>query len=273
MQNTIREYQPGFALKTYVECYWEGNFQLNLTAGESIQVIPNGYVEIIIHLNNLHCNLLHNEHWSQSPDYLILGLLTQPYEVRFSGTVNIFAIRLKPEGIYNIFGIPASEFKDGYEDLAMVLDVDFRSFCQALREERSTAGMVRLTDNYLTRTQEQNKLEYNYLNLAADMIRQQTEIRIAELSDKVYISQRQLEREFKKKLGVSPKHYLRIMRLNEVQRLLMYQAYDLTSIAYHCGYADQAHFIRDFKDIMGESPRVFIKGDKQYLINPGAQIS
>jgi AraC-like DNA-binding protein len=235
-------------------------------------MIPNGYVEIIIHLNDLHCNLFGDAQWAQSPDYLILGLLTRPYEVRFSGTVSIFAIRFKPEGIYNIFGIPASEFKDGFDDIGMILGHSFRSFCHRLREEKSTATMVGLTENFLLNSLQRNNLDYNYLNLAAEIIRQKQEIKIEELSNRVAISQRQLEREFKKKLGVSPKHYLRIMRLNEVQRLLKERPFDLTSIAYHCGYTDQAHFIRDFKKIIGENPTIFLKGNKQYLINTGAPL-
>ncbi len=269
MQNSILEYQPGKALSTFVECYWEGYFALNLPEGESLQLIPNGYVEIIIHLNDLHCNLHGGAQWSQSPDYLILGLLTRPYEVRFSGTVSVFAIRFKPEGIYNIFGIPASIFKDGYEDIGMVLGSHFRSFCHRLREEKNAAGMVSIAESYLVTSLRRNRPDFNYLNLAAEMIRCKQEVKVKELSNRVAISQRQLEREFKKKLGVSPKHYLRIMRLNEVQRLLKERPFDLTSIAYHCGYTDQAHFIRDFKKIIGERPTIFLKGHKQYLINTG----
>lgn len=271
MHSSITEYQPGNALSKFVDCYWEGSFQLNTSKSVSMQMIPNGCVELIIHLNDLHCDLYSDVQWSQSPDYMILGLFTRPYEVRLSGTVILFAIRFKPEGIYSIFGIPASKFIDGYEDMAMVIGDDFRGFCHRVREEKSTTGMVSRTESYLLRTLQRNKIDLSYINFAAELIRQIKGIRIEELSDRVFISQRQLEREFKNKLGIGPKHYLRIMRLNEVQRLLKDRAMDLTSVAYHCGYTDQAHFIRDFKSIIGENPTIFLKGKNRYIVNPGVK--
>lgn len=85
---------------------------------------------------------------------------------------------------------------------------------------------------------------------------------------RVYISQRQLEREFKNKVGISPKRYLRITRMNEVHRLLeANEQLNFTEIAYRSGYTDQAHFIKDFKKITGERPTIFVKEREQFLVN------
>ncbi|NNC45774.1 MAG: AraC family transcriptional regulator, partial [Winogradskyella sp.] len=93
---------------------------------------------------------------------------------------------------------------------------------------------------------------------------------IKDLPSRLCISKRQLEREFKEKIGISPKHYLRITRINEVIRLLNEkQVFDLTSITYHCGYFDQSHFIKDFKRITGQKPTIFIKERGQFICNPG----
>lgn len=84
----------------------------------------------------------------------------------------------------------------------------------------------------------------------------------------VYISLRQLEREFKQKVGITPKQYHRIARLNDVYRRLEdNQQVEFTKIAFDCGYSDQAHFIRDFKSIMGVKPTIFIKEKQQYIVN------
>ena len=201
---------------------------------------------------------------------MILGMFTQPYEVQFKNHVKVFAIRFKPDGIYNILGLPASLIKDCYEDISIVLGSKFRDFSHRVREEKSVAAMIERTESYLLKSIQENSIETSYVNLAADLIRSTKDIKIADLPSMVFISQRQLEREFKDKVGISPKHYLRIIRINEVLRLLDdNQAIDLTNIAYLCGYFDQAHLINDFKRITGKKPTIFIKEKAQFIANPG----
>ena len=270
MQSPVEEYKPCNSLNSFVELFWRGSFHTDASGRLSLQMIPNGCVELIIHLNELHCDLENNNGWAQSPDFMILGLFTQPYEVRFSGMVNVFAIRFKPEGFYNIFGVPASEFKERYEDMTLVKCIGFRDFSNRIREEKSVASMIRRTEIYLLKSLQDNKIDMSYVNLAAQLIRNTKGIKIDEISNKVFISKRQLEREFKIKIGISPKHYLRITRINEVLRFLnSNQSIDLTSLAYHCGYFYQAHFIHDFKRITGKNPSIFIKERGLVIANPG----
>ena len=108
------------------------------------------------------------------------------------------------------------------------------------------------------------------MNVAAEIIRKNKGIKIEELAKMLFISKRQLQREFKNKVGISPKHYYRITRINEVLRLLDGdRQMDLTSVAYACGYFDQAHFINDFKRITGVRPTIFVKDQGQMIASPG----
>lgn len=68
-------------------------------------------------------------------------------------------------------------------------------------------------------------------------------------------SVRQLQRLFAEYVGVGPKWVIRRYRLREVtDRLDQGVAIDWASLAAELGYADQAHFTRDFKEMFGESP-------------------
>ena len=273
MSTSIKQYKPSRPLQPFVEYFWKGDFNDVSASRLSQKVIPNGYVEIIIHLTDLHCDLYSREGWLQSPDYTIIGLFTRPYEVRFSGYVKTFGIRLKPEGTYNIFNVPASEFCESYEDITLVLGRNFRSFCDSLRDQTRMNAMIGLAENYLLKQMERNRNDIGYVNQAAELIRETNgALRIDHLPRKVFISQRQLEREFKNRIGISPKHYLRIARLNEVHRLLQESnRLNFTELAHSLGYTDQAHFIRDFKNITGVNPSIFVKGREQFLVNVGQE--
>ena len=84
-------------------------------------------------------------------------------------------------------------------------------------------------------------------------------ISIQTLAGKVCLSPQQFRRRFNEEVGMSPKEYSRIVRINHVLALLRKKTGStLTQLTYQLGYFDQAHFIRDFKAVMGDSPKHFI---------------
>lgn len=84
------------------------------------------------------------------------------------------------------------------------------------------------------------------------------QITIRELYESLGISKSTLEQHFSRMIGLSPKEYSKIQKLN----YFMYcqQAYpdrSLTELAYYCGYYDQSHLIKDFRYYLDTSPGKF----------------
>jgi transcriptional regulator GlxA family with amidase domain len=67
-------------------------------------------------------------------------------------------------------------------------------------------------------------------------------------------SVRQLERAFMAAMKTSPNEFYRQMRLRYARWMLLNTARRVTDIAYECGFADSAHFIRVFKETYGVTP-------------------
>lgn len=269
MDTIIHEFPPAPLLQPYIKTYWTGEFNAQGNSLLIQQVLPNGYIELIFHFGNYHCLLYQNNNWEKSPNYTLIGLFTKPYEVRFNEKVTVFGIRFKPEGIYSLFKIPASQFSHSYLDMQNVLSNDFKTFTQMLQESKSANEMIMKTEQFLLRNLQQNDINIYYLNYAAETIRKTFGLlRIDELMQKTYISQRQLEREFKEKIGITPKQYMRISRLNEINRIMKTDSLNrLTTLSYLNGFADQAHFIREFKDFTGTSPLKFLKNRDHFIVN------
>jgi AraC-like DNA-binding protein len=268
----VKEYQPSIALSPYVELFWSGIFNRSEAPFLSQRVVPNGYIELIVHLTDSHCELLQGADYSPSPDYMLIGLFTKPYDAHFRKRVRVFAIRFKPEAISHVFGMPAAEIQSHFADIECFTGRRFRVYSSRMREMKSTSAMISLSEKYLLRSIDEGNRRLYYLNRAAEIIRRRKGlISIEELAREVYISPRQLEREFKQQIGMSPKSYMRIARLNEVNRVIQKgNRILLTNLSHACGYADQVHFIRDFKHFTGESPRVFIRDRDKFFINPNA---
>lgn len=80
------------------------------------------------------------------------------------------------------------------------------------------------------------------------------------LEDDVALSQRQLERQFRLWLGMTPKYYQRLFRVNKTLNFLKcYPDTDLAELALDNGFADQAHMTREFRQFARITPKRYSK--------------
>ncbi|GJM34441.1 MAG: AraC family transcriptional regulator [Saprospiraceae bacterium] len=79
-------------------------------------------------------------------------------------------------------------------------------------------------------------------------------------------SYKNLERRFKKNLGLTPKLFMNIVKFNYSSKLLTLKPLQsLTQTGYESGYFDQAHFIKAFKRFSGFTPKEYPKQNSQIL--------
>ena len=79
-------------------------------------------------------------------------------------------------------------------------------------------------------------------------------VAVEELTADAGISRRQLERKFHDWVGITPKILGRILRFQKVFKALESGAANWAEVAAECGYYDQSHLIRDFRQFAGECP-------------------
>ena len=78
-----------------------------------------------------------------------------------------------------------------------------------------------------------------------------------ELARAAGTSVRGLERAFDRDYGLSPRQYLRRLRMQTACQQLVSTRSPLAQVADRCGFADQSHFNRDFKRMTGMTPRAY----------------
>lgn len=89
------------------------------------------------------------------------------------------------------------------------------------------------------------------------VIYQMGNVSVKALSDSVYYSQRHLNRIFDRYVGMSPKTFTRLVRINQAVRLLRNPHSSLTNACTLCGFYDLPHFIHDFKTVCGIAPQEY----------------
>ncbi|MFC5051209.1 helix-turn-helix domain-containing protein [Rubritalea spongiae] len=91
-------------------------------------------------------------------------------------------------------------------------------------------------------------------------------LKIPELAKIANLSVSAFERKFKKQLEMTPRQYIRHLRVHDACYKLSHTDSPLAEISASCGYVDQSHFSREFSRIINETP---LQYRKRHRANPG----
>lgn len=83
-------------------------------------------------------------------------------------------------------------------------------------------------------------------------------LRVAELADAFAMTERSLHRLVEQRVGLTPKWLIQRRRLHDAVFALKLGAAPLAELAAELGYADQAHFTKDFKNATGLTPGAYL---------------
>ncbi|WP_210462932.1 helix-turn-helix domain-containing protein [Rufibacter roseolus] len=267
MEVEIQRHNATAALQPFIAQYWSGTFRGKSMATLRQKVLPSGYIELVLHLPKARGTLKGKPPQPSSNAFSFFGFWTVPYVLQFRNEVETFGICFKPEALHAVFGVAAATLLNCPANLEEVLGASFSSFCRKLKQLKTFEERVNAADAYFLKQIPVTDAPPSFVQLAANLIRcQEGGTSVECLSHEVCIGMRQLEREFKNKLGLSPKTYMRISRLNKVLQLIsLNPSLSLAQLSYLGGYADQAHFNRDFKQITGELPSVYLAEQENFL--------
>ena len=95
---------------------------------------------------------------------------------------------------------------------------------------------------------------------AAEIARHAGAVPIAALRERTGLTRTRLATRFREQVGVSPKHYARLLRFQRVLSRLRAGPGNLAEIALDAGYYDQPHMNGEFRALSGFSPREFLAG-------------
>ncbi len=251
--------QPSEKLKPYIKQYW--GLENALKAGEQYRqrIIPSCLPELIIYLD--HKPKAYTKNRSLEDNFLLNGQQNDYYDILISENLSIFSILFHPQGVSQFFHLPIIELLNNSVPLRYINKKLYDELESKLSVQNSFYAKVSLVEECLCKLLNDNKREFEFRRISdtIEHIRKaKGNIDIDTLAYHACLSRKQFERTFIEYIGISPKQYLKTIRL---QATIYFKSKNedtsLAELAYENGYYDQSHFINDFKSMTGLTPKQF----------------
>lgn len=194
---------------------------------------------------------------SERESSFVAGLHAAPTLVRPAApSWSCIELRLTPLAAHRILGQPMHELANRTVALADVAP-EADELVERLREA-PWPERFELVERFLLRRLETARdttpgVEWSLQELR----RTDGRAAIGELASELGWSHRRLISRFREHVGLAPKAVGRVMRFDRAVRTLRSAAPGLADVAYECGYFDQAHMNRDFRELGGTTPEAF----------------
>jgi AraC-like DNA-binding protein len=186
----------------------------------------------------------------------VAGLHDRYALVEHGGFQEGVEVRLTPLGARAVFGLPMHELTNRVIELDHLLGREAEELVERMWERRGWEERFEFLDAAIAaraaRAREHSPgVAWAWGRLRATHGR----ARVRALADELGWSHRRLIARFREQVGMPPKAIGRILRFDRVARLLLdVETPRLAEVAYDCGYYDQAHLNRDFRDFAGTTP-------------------
>ncbi len=254
-------YPPSDQLKDQVYSYI---FLKNVDASISKRILPGGYCFLAFHLGEGGYQVDGLNGCSGSrPRMVIIGQTTQCYTVTSLGTADVFLVLFKPSGLSKFFKVCMPHLTNSDLALDMVIGEKAVELYTQLLDNKEIKSRVAIVEEFLVSMKTNHYVKYENIEAALAYIHFRHGIlTVKELTDHLSINERTLQRAFNVIIGLSPKQYSRILRMNYLLKLLASgKVISWIELLHFGGYYDQMHFIKDFKAFTGITPRYYPEMD------------
>ena len=241
----LSRYLPSQDLSFFVEHYWIVSWDLRGQEPYVQETLPYPSVHLVFEKNNSH----------------VFGVGRRKFSRLLEDKGQVFGIKFKPGAFYPFVKLPVSNFTDTSISFGDVFGIDGNILEDAIFSREDEAEMREIGEHFLHERFPERDENVAEVNRIVDYIIAHPEVtRVDDIVNCLNLNKRTLQRLFSQYVGVSPKWVIQRYRLHEVaERLADDKAVDCTEMALDLGYFDQAHFIKDFKAIVGWTPAEYAK--------------
>jgi len=245
------EVRPSPGLAPWIECFWS----IHAGPGPSLlnRVLPDGCSDLIVGVGG-------------SPAAMIVGTMRTALVVPLAGPATLLGVRFHPGAALRIFDTPLTELTDRRIPLDALWGSAADELSTALAQATGPTGTrraERILAKRLVGAETSLQSDEALAERAVELFRRaRGGIGVREAAAALGVGERRLQRAFDRSVGLSPKGLARVLRFRRALRGLDEAGGGPVSwarLAALAGYADQPHFIRDFRALAGVTPAAYLR--------------
>jgi len=230
----FREIRPSPPLRSIIDRFWLCDDVPTSTSDDPFEVLPDGCVEVVFALGETRGRMLafgtatHGRLFATQPGTVYLGM------------------RLRPARLHGLIDAKASSLTDRHDELDCLGEMRADDLLAQLYEAASVEAQVAALEQHVRHAWRAQARLAALDRVVAAIQRHAGDIRVEQLVEDACLSRRQLERQFRDAVGLTPKQLCRVVRFQQVVAKLRDGQLNRSTLAADLGFTDQSHLRRDF---------------------------
>ena len=246
----LSRYVPSKEISCFVEHYWIVRWDLRGKNPFRQEVLSHPSVHLVFEKNGAR----------------IVGVVPGKFTTVLEGNGKVFGVKFRPGTFYPFIRKPVASFTNEYLPFREVFAEPPEHLAEEILHHENDESMVDRAEAFLIRNLPQRDPRAEEVcRIVESIMNDPSILKVDQLVEQFGRSKRSLQRFFRQYVGVSPKWVIQRYRLHEAaEKMAGGQADNWPALALDLGYFDQAHFIRDFKAIVGSTPSEYarqLRGD------------
>jgi AraC-like DNA-binding protein len=262
-----RFYTPHPLLQEFINCIMIVHAQVDKGASPVIcSYVPTPQNSLFFYINDqIKMKKVSQANFALQSRSVIVGPQVSKVTLDLNRNHKAVRVGFHPGGLYRLLGIPMSEMMDDNCDAVDIFGKEMEELNDQLQEAKSFDAIHAIIEKFLLQKVRVLKKALPFDQAMLELLKADGNLSVDEIASLACLSVRQFERVSKDRIGMPPKMFARLVRFSKAYRMRENSAQlSWTSIAHVCGYFDQMHFIRDFKEFAGVSPGI-LERELQHL--------
>ena len=196
----------------------------------------------------------------EGEDARIVGVVRAKFTRRLEGRGEVFAVTFRPGLFRPWYAAPAIRLTNHTEPLRNELGTPASVLLAEIFAASDELTRAKILDARLRAALPPVDADAALARDLVERVRSEPTLNsVAALCKATGLTPRSVQRLFRDYIGVGPKWVVRRFRLQEAAELLETSDETVGAVAARLGYFDQAHFVRDFKAVVGETPSEYLR--------------